>query len=355
MSKRKVILTAVLLLAITAALLWWMNRPTKQSSDESQSRQPQTTPTPTIQVSRQVPDDYPQLSLKKQSREAAIKSYVENSRRDMRYDWKIPIRFYGKIIDQFDAPVVGANVELMWNDLSVKGPSERNLTSDANGRFFLEGVKGKGINVKISKDGYYDVSGKENQRSFEFASPAEQTFYEPDPTNPATFLMRKKGESQPLIVKNIELKLSGQGTTGTVDLLTGKISPSGGQLQVTVWKPTITTEQINVGKVFPYDWRIQIKIDDGGLVEHKDVFAFEAPESGYVPEYIAQLHVTNGASADVTVDKLFYFYFGKPQKYGRMHLRTDGDRSRVAIDYWLNPTPGNRNLEFDPAKTVKSP
>ena len=148
--------------------------------------------------------------------------------------------------------------------------------------------------------------------------------------------MRKKGPTQPLIVRNVELKLSGQGATGTIDLLTGRVSSSSGQLQVTVWKPTITTEQIHSGKVFPYNWRVRAKINDGGLVEHKDVFGFEAPESGYVAEYDVSLHPTSGISPDVTVDKHFYFCFGQPPKYGRMHFRTDGARPYVFIDYWLN-------------------
>jgi len=151
----------------------------------------------------------------------------------------------------------------------------------------------------------------------------------------------------------MELILSGQGATASIDLPTGKVSPAGGQLQVTVWKPTITTEQINTGKVFPYDWRIQVKVNDGGLMEHSDIFAFEAPESGYVSEFDAKRHPTGG-NANVTIDKQFYFCFGQLRRYGRLHLRTDGDRPFVAVDYWLNPT-GDRNLEFDPAKAVTVP
>ena len=111
----------------------------------------------------------------------------------------------------------------------------------------------------------------------------------------------------------------------------------GGQLQVTVWKPTIT------------------KINGGGLVEHRDVFAVEAPESGYVAEYNSTLHATNGMSPGVTLNKQFYFYFGQPRNYGRLHFRTDGDRPAVAVDYWLNPAPDSRNLECDPSKIVRSP
>jgi len=358
MRKGKTILVCVAMLVISAIIFWWLARPVHQpiqTQPKSQSNQAKATPVSVDQTNKSAPDAYPQQSLKIQSRETAIKAYIENVRRDPRYQWKIPIRFYGKVVDQRDEPVPGATVHFQWNDLSAKGTSEATKESDNQGLFLLDGVQGKFLGVQVNKDGYYTVGGADGIVGFEYANPAENWFYEPDPDNPVVFHLRKKGESQPLTVKSIELNLTGQGATRTIDFPTGKVSPAGGQLQVTVWKPSITNEQINAGKVFPYDWRIQVKINDGGLFEHNDVFAFEAPDTGYASEFDAKLHPTNGASTDVTVNKQFYFYFGEPRKYGRLHLRTDGDRPYVFVDYWFNPTPGSRNLEFDPAKVVKSP
>ena len=36
-----------------------------------------------------------------------------------------------------------------------------------------------------------------------------------------------------------------------------------------------------------------------------------------------------------------------------MHLRTDGDRQIIFVDYFLNPTPGSRNLEVDETQVIK--
>ena len=360
MPTKTLLASAVLL----TALLWWLSRPVERpfqtqlaqtqlpqaQSAQAQSAQSQTTHASTVPANRNVPDEYPQPSLKSQSRDAAVSAYIENVRRDPEYDWKIPIRFYGKVIDESSAPVVGASVYLQWVNLQgTEGVGTANTTTDAEGNFLFEGAKGKALSVKITKTGYYDVSGRENQTSFEFANPAEAIFHEPSPTTPAIFLMRRKGTPEPLVVQSLKLRLSGQGATASVDLMTGRVLPVGGELQVTMWKPTITTEQVNTGKVFPYDWRLQVKVNGGGLVEHKEVFAFEAPESGYVADYDASLHATDGLSPDVTVNKQFFFYFGQPRRYGRLQLRTDGDRPTVAVDYWVNPTPGNRNLEYDPS------
>jgi hypothetical protein len=349
MFRNKVLLGGLIVLLVVTALLWWHNRYVGTSRPFEAASQPSQEPTTdSAQAIHSASAEYRQLSLKGLSRKEAIRIFNQNTKRDSRYEWEIPIRFYGKVIDQHGSPVADSTVKLQWVNLEGEdGASEAYLTTNAEGLFTFEGVKGKRLLVlEITKDGYHQMNPKANQTSFEFANPAETIFYEPDPSNPVTLLIRKKGEAQPLIMKSVEVVLRGQGATGTVDLLTGEVSTSAGQLHVTVWKPTITTEQINTGKVFPYQWRVRIRINSGGLAEHKDAFPFEAPESGYVTEYDATLRPSDGASADVTVNKEFYFYFGQPRKYGRLHFRTDGDRPYVFINYWLNPS-GSRSLEYD--------
>jgi hypothetical protein len=333
---------------------------TAQPSASNTAHSTRSTPEPTTQLPQassvrlpiddhqNAPDEYPQLSPGAHGLEAATDEYIENIHRDPQYPWKVPIRFYGKLIDQHDNPVPGAAVHFQWVNLqSSEGIEEADTITDAEGRFSLEGKRGKNLGVRIFKDGYYDVSPDENQLNFEYANPAERTFYEPDPNDPVMFRIRTKGEMEALIRNEVRFELRGPGVMATVDLLTGNVSPSNGQLQVTVWKPTITTQQINTGKVFPYDWRVQIRMNHGGLAEHTDAFPFTAPESGYVPQHDENLHAANGASPGTTIDKRFYFYFGQPPKYGRLHFRTDGDRPYVSIQYWLNPS-GSRNLEHDP-------
>jgi len=303
----------------------------------------------TTNVQSEVPPaEYSQLSLKNQTRQSAVAAYVERGRRDKQADWKVPIRFYGKIIDQSEKPVADANVQFEWTDLSVHGTSEKITKSDAQGLFSLVGVKGKSLGIRISKEGYYDASHKENQTSFEYASPAERRFYEPDETHPVIFLLRKKGEAEPLLQRAVEFKLPGDGSGQAVDLLAGKTADAG-PLQIKTWKPPYSPEP----RPTPYDWRITVEIPGGGFVEHEDLFPFTAPESGYVVN--VDLHMSPGLGSEWRsfVDKNYYFYYGQPRRYGRLQLRTDGDRRIVFIDYYLNPRPGSRNLEFDPGKTIK--
>jgi len=305
---------------------------------------------PTSAPNLPILQEYPQISLKGRTRDEAIRDYLRYQEKDNMYDWKIPIRFYGKVIDQHDQPVTGATVRLQWiNRQGIEGVGESHTITDGKGQFSLEGVKGKRLLVWISREGYYDVSRKDNQTSFEFASPAQNDFYEPNSDNPVIFHMRKEGELPPLVVKKVKFNITGQGNSSTLDFLTGNVSSIGGQLNVTTWKVTITREQINMHTVFPYDWKAILQITNGGLLEHKDVYPFEAPESGYVPNFELNEHVINGAMGG-TLDKQFYFFFGQPRLYGRMHIRTNADSPEVVVDYVLNPQPGSRNLEYDPSK-----
>jgi hypothetical protein len=51
-------------------------------------------------------------------------------------------------------------------------------------------------------------------------------------------------------------------------------------------------------------------------------------------------------------------YFAKlpDGRYARFSINLyPGDRNFVVLESYVNPTPGNRNLEFDPKRVVRSP
>src|SRR5689334_11905682 len=51
-----------------------------------------------------------QISLKDLTREEAQQAWWQRRERDKQADWKVPIRFYGRVVDQDMHPVSGANV-----------------------------------------------------------------------------------------------------------------------------------------------------------------------------------------------------------------------------------------------------
>jgi hypothetical protein len=285
-----------------------------------------------------------QITLKDKTRDQAMQAWWQRRELDKQADWKIPISFYGKVVDQDMHPLFGANVQFEWTDLSAKGTSKTNTTSDEQGFFSLLDARGKNLGVYVSKEGY-DAPKNAQARAFEFADPGERNYYEPNHNDPVLFQLRKKGEGANLIKKSIEIVLPGDGSTAKVDLATGKVS-QGGQLEVQAskpWPPRPMSPH--------YDWKVALTIPDGGFVETPEEFAFEAPETGYLPSF--EINMPSTASDwRVSAEKTLYFIYGEPKKYGRLQLRTDGNSRYVFIEYVLNPS-GSRNLEFGPAKEVK--
>jgi hypothetical protein len=281
--------------------------------------------------------DDDQISLKDLTKEQAMQAWWARRERDKQADWKVPIRFYGRVVDQDMHPVSGADVQFEWTDLSTKGTSKADTKSDEHGLFTLANVRGKNLGVYVSKTGYYTPKNVK-ARGFEFAVPGEDNYYEPNPDNPVLFQLRKKGEGADLIKKSIEVVLPGDGTSASVDLATGKITPTG-QLQVQAWKPWPPRPMSP-----HYDWKVVLRIPHGGFVEAHEEFAFEAPETVYSEAFEVNMPASAGDAWKVSAEKTLYFAFGEPKKYGRLSFRTDGSSRYVFLDYVLNPS-GSRNLE----------
>src|SRR4030095_9451451 len=305
-------------------------------------------PSPSINASHQnlsAPSDsppslsqtYPQISLKNQTKEGAVKVWLQRVQDDKKADWKVPIEFYGRVLDENSKPVPSANINFRWTNLSAKGTSTAQAVADENGLFSLAGVQGKRLSVSVTKKGYY-ASRAQSDRSFEFSNPGEEIYYEPDSTNPTVFRLRKKGNGAELVKKSIKVLLPGDGSPVNVDVNTGEVAPSG-ELQIQAWKPWPPRP------LSPhYDWKVLFTISDGGFIEAPTEFAFEAPEAVYSQPFDVNMPASARDAWRVSAEKTLYFAFGQPRKYGRLHFRTDGASRYVFIDYVLNPS-GSRNLE----------
>ena len=245
-----------------------------------------------------------------------------------------PIEFYGIVMDEAMLPIADADIHF-----SETTPPAATKKSGADGRFSLAGVSGRYLDVKVSKPGYY--ASKSNRSWFDFSP----TFGSPnetrDPSRPVIFQLRKKGPGADLITSQygvfpeLEFSMPGDGSPVRVDFLTRKVGNSG-HLQLSSLKPP--PEQAPAAT----EWSFRLSIPDGGLVEHRDEFPFEAPESGYKPtvEFQFKRGETNWVEL---LRKEFYIVFGQPRKYGRLKLQTGIDRG-VYVGYAINPD-GSRYLE----------
>jgi hypothetical protein len=103
--------------------------------------------------------------------------------------------------------------------------------------------------------------------------------------------MWKLQGAEPLV--GIDQRYKMQSTDGplNIDLLSGKIVPSGGDLRITVNRPAGVVSQRQ-----PQDWGLKVEALDGGLIETSFAearVAYQAPETGYQPSDAIAISTTN--------------------------------------------------------------
>ncbi|MCX6937056.1 MAG: carboxypeptidase-like regulatory domain-containing protein [Verrucomicrobia bacterium] len=264
--------------------------------------------------------------------------WVKMNKLDKNFEWKMPIEFYGKVVDDKDQPIEKATIRFQWTDLSREGTSEYNTISDSQGLFRLDGVTGKNLGVQVRKEGYkhYFIG---TQFSFEYAAYFEDSFHVPDHSNPVIFRLRKNREAEPLIKREVRFPVS-IGVPAAFILNPG--DPNAAKVVIEL----LTNAQLR-----DKQWSARISVPGGGLQSTLEEFPYEAPESGYKPTVTSEydtpkpLGVDGGYQGGV-------FYVQTPKGYGRVEIKMMPGNSYARINSFWNPS-GSRNLEFDPAKVIK--
>lgn len=274
------------------------------------------------------------------SREEATKLYVQRFNADHQYDWKVPLNFYGKVVDENNYPVAGAAVHMQWNTTWVPmsgGTASTDTSSDGGGLFSLTGQHGKILDVTVSKEGYYPVDNGNGRLFFEYANPSEPTYYEPDATNPVVFHLRRKGEGAKLFSKSFDVPLNQNHPQDRINLMQGFIKPDG-VLTIT----SDTSKHVNGAEAFP--WTVTLSMGEGGLVETNDQFPFMAPTSGYTSTVTMDMTNTDRDVWRGQMTKTYYFYLPSTNTYGRMTVNASSSLP-LGFSYAYNLVPGNRTLE----------
>jgi hypothetical protein len=256
---------------------------------------------------------------------------------DKYYEYKMPISFYGLIIDDSGVPIPDADIELSWSD--TDGGKSRVLKSDTQGLFSLAGVTGKGLSVIPSKKGYdrYLQKGR-NQYGFEYASYSDEKYHIPNASKPVVFILRKKREAEPMIARG---KQEAQLEVGQKHTFT--VGPRDAVL--------IVERLLDQGGNRLHAWSARVSVPGGGLALSTEEFPVEAPESGYVES----IEVTDKTPKPIIWqgDNGAAFFIKTPQGYGRLTVRNSIGQSWVYVTAYFNPNSTSRNLEFDPSKAIK--
>jgi hypothetical protein len=343
---KKIYYLILLLLLMGGFLLYWLHKTPKIHNDLSDKRpikaapQPITTPTPVS--AQQIKDywatrmaqtmhlTYPRWDGGRSTSLNDPRWKILNKRDDTDPWWrgKIPIEFYGRVIDDYSNAVAGASASFSWVDLSPAGTSQRVVQSDAQGNFSITGIKGVSMLVNVSKDGYL-VANSKNHNAFDFASFSSENFYQPDAAHPVIFHLRKKGITEPLVHNAYKIIVS-LGKTAVVKLNNG---------QTTINFTLLSNDWHREGK-----WELQVSLQNGGIIPTAEEFITQAPAEGYQLSFT--LDKKTPKSPKWPSGQGGFFYLQSGQNYGRIDIRMIPGLKTVYLDVWINPKPGSRNIEL---------
>lgn len=261
--------------------------------------------------------------------------------------FKTPITFYGRVIDQHRDPVSAANVRMAAVDTPWERPSIYERKTDDNGLFSIEGIAGLDLSVEVSKPGYRTIPRSEGKPSssglFEYSvsEVSVRGAHRPDKDAPTTFMLHKPGTIEPLVKvgeKNFRMARDGSPLSIAVD------EQGAHQVILRCWNQEL---QRPAGQR-QYDWRLEISVPNGGLLERKDAFAFEAPEGGYLPSDTVEMPASLGNQWRSFAERSYFIRFGDGTvARANLRMRAGGDHF-VVWESCFNPKTGSRNLESAP-------
>lgn len=272
--------------------------------------------------------------------------------------FKTPISFYGKVIDQHGTPISQADVKLAANDDPFGShPSNYALKTDENGLFSIEGIQGLSLAVEVSKPGYQVIprnagTAVTSSGLFEFSvSPsAVRGRHIPNKNMPTSFSLYKPGPQENLVkVGEKSFRIARNGTPLRISLDSSN-SPTH-EIVLRCWNKDLARSPDQR----QYDWRLEVSVEGGGLVRRNNSFAFEAPNDGYVPSDIIDMPASLPQNEwHGSADRSYFIRFNNGIfARARLEIRAGGDHF-VVWESYLNLTPGDRNLEFDPNERVSA-
>jgi hypothetical protein len=273
---------------------------------------------------------------------------------DPAYQWRTPIEFFGKVIDEKNQPVPGAEIEYSWSGTIEKygkdGVGHRTMKSDASGSFHIHGIEGKGMTLYVKKLGYY--SRGYPQGSFEYAGFWERNFIEPDRNKPVTFHLVKRPVAEPTYRIGSRIFLESPALETHLDLLSPTAqSTAPADLYVCI------TRASGASYEKPFDWTVTIEGRNGAeIVETTDEFMLLAPADGYQPKLVRDyMNPTGNARQKVRFyvrSKGRKLYAAVDFEMAAFRRMNGSEPASIVILATVNPT-DSPNVEYDPEMNIR--
>lgn len=270
---------------------------------------------------------------------------------------EVPIEFYGRVVDQFGDPVEDAEVHAHLQRVGINYVWEAPLVSyavrtDAHGLFVIpptgtKAVRGLSLTFdNIRKEGYEAVHGEMFLQCYAYVKNGKREF-SPDKARPIVFHVRKKGADQSFLLQTIDADVcfmaEESGLVKGYDLIrkhrikdTRNLVYDGEPLFPDIQvKATFNTNNAT--------WTVVLSPSNtnGGIIVSEQLL-YEAPETGYQPEYTFTPEDRKPVKA-----KYIYLKSRDPAIYTRYeieYVNADKEFFQLSGKSVTNPY-GDRNLE----------
>jgi len=280
------------------------------------------------------------------------------------------VRFYGKVLDQNNGPVIGAKITYSWPFMtSMDAPGERRSEAP-DGNFEVSGVKAATLHFFVHPPKGYSTTG-ESDKEIQFAeySGRLKKVYENlglaippphkrDKTTPVIFRVEKIGPADALYHGELRDNLPTNGDSRYFSLKTYSRKslnqpPDNHTIEFSLIASAgdfiVPTKNRTYRK--QYSWSLRIRVPAGGIMpvsaDSKDRDA--APEDGYkesilldYPKSMDEMKWRNRISSGIFVR----FSDGT---YARVLLYSTP--RGISMESFYNPT-GSRNILYDDSKEI---
>jgi hypothetical protein len=246
--------------------------------------------------------------------------------------WRTPILYYGKVVDESNQPILGVQVSFNTSSVNESLTKEQydngTVTTDDRGIFKIDGVHGVGMVFQLSHPNYY--SYPENITDYDIRDYPKKGALPNTEDTALVFRMHSKGHPVPLIFRSGGFHAPNDGSIANFPLRGNTRAEILGQLQVQGWSGIRSDTN-------PYDWKVQLTMPEGGIIESTNYFDFLAPETGYSESVDFQVSGSEMARKQ--------YFLKLPSGYVRFKLEVImGKDMFVSGDYYYNPD-GSQNLE----------
>jgi hypothetical protein len=266
----------------------------------------------------------------------------DESKKSYRSLWRTPIVFYGRVLDETNRPIEGAQVTYEGNTidptLTFESHFKSDVYSDANGLFKIGEIRGRDITFQLSHPSYYNSA--KNSGGVSYAGDRNPNI--PDkPEKAWVFRMYKKRIPAELVNSSGGGHGRMDGSPLNINLgQYGQIKAEGNWSRSQQWN----------GK--PFDWEVRLSVPNGEILECTDEVSFEAPTDGYKPAITITMS-KDDKNWKTDIRRSFYI------KSGSVFGRIDASISTyhdlyLNVHFSINPT-GSTNLESGNGARITAP